>query len=316
VQPDAEVGSLSRQGRSLDGAGTVDHEARARHDAPVVRLEDPSIDARRVTEVIGVDDQVAHDHGNGAGTPGRIVLTMSTAIRRRQWLARLRRPAWLGTIRRTSPLSDHWGRERGTPVDRYYVERFLGEHGRLITGRVLEVMDAQYTRTFGANVSGSEVLDIDAGNAEATIVADLAAADAIESSSFDCFVLTQTLQYVFDVEGAVAHVHRILRPGGTVLCTVPLVSRIGRAQIDTEYWRFTPAACRRLFEKTFSGGTVDVRGQGNLLTCVAFLVGMAAEELSARELEAHDRFFPLLVTVRATKAREARSAGVESGGLQ
>jgi SAM-dependent methyltransferase len=222
-------------------------------------------------------------------------------LRRRQWLARLRTPAWLGTIRRTSPLSQHWGRERGTPVDRHYIERFLDENRAMIRGRVLEVMDGQYTRRFGTNVTRSDVLDIDAGNAEATVVADLAAADAIEPAVFDCFILTQTLQYVFDVEAALAHVHRLLRPGGTVLCTVPVVSRIGRTQIESEYWRFTPSACRRLFERQFGGGAVDVRGLGNVLTCVAFLVGMAAEELSARELQQHDPFFPLLVTIRATK---------------
>jgi hypothetical protein len=49
-------------------------------------------------------------------------------------------------------------------------------------------------------------------------------------------------------------------------------------------------------------GTVDVRAHGNVLASVAFLVGMAAEELSARELDRVDPFFPLLVTVRATKA--------------
>jgi SAM-dependent methyltransferase len=179
----------------------------------------------------------------------------------------------------------------------------------MIRGRVLEVMDSEYTRRFGTNVTLSDVLDIDAGNAEATVVADLAAADAIEPAVFDCFILTQTLQYVFDVEAALAHVHRLLRPGGTVLCTVPVVSRIGRTQIESEYWRFTPNACRRLFERHFGGGAVDVCGLGNVLSCVAFLIGMAAEELSARELQEHDPFFPLLVAVRATKAATETTTG-------
>jgi len=232
---------------------------------------------------------------------------MNDVLLRRQRFARLRRPAWLGTIRRTSPLSEHWGRERGTPVDRYYIERFLAENRGLIRGRVLEVMDAGYTRKFGNDVTASDVLDIEATNRDATIVADLAAADAIEPDVFDCFILTQTLQYVFDLEAALSHVHRILRPGGTILCTVPVVSRIARGRIDSEFWRLTPAACRRLFEREFAPGSVDVHGLGNVLTCVAFLVGMAAEELSRRELQAHDASFPLLVTVRATKAEMART---------
>lgn len=208
----------------------------------------------------------------------------------------------LGTIRRTTPLSDDWGFERGTPVDRYYIEHFLDQESHRIRGRVLEVADSGYTSRFGQGVERSDVLDIDAKNPAATFVADLAAADAVPSDAFDCFILTQTLQYVFDVPAALRHAHRVLRPGGTLLCTVPSVSRIGRKYLETEYWRFTASACSRLFGDAFPGGAVDVRARGNALVCVAFLMGMACEELRARELEPDDAYFPLVVTVRATKA--------------
>jgi len=219
----------------------------------------------------------------------------------RQRLHRLRRPAWLGTIRRTTPLSDHWGFERGTPVDRYYIEHFLARESARIRGRVLEVADSGYTRRFGYEVVRSDVLDIDTTNPTATFVADLAAADAVPSDTFDCLILTQTLQYVFDLPAALGHVHRILRPGGTVLCTVPAASRIGSRYLETEYWRFTAASASRLFEDAFGEDAVTVYARGNVLACVAFLVGMSAEELSRGELESDDEFFPLVVTVRATK---------------
>ena len=135
-----------------------------------------------------------------------------------------------------------------------------------------------------------------------TIVADLADADDIPSETFDCFILTQTLQYIYDVRAAVGHAHRILRPGGTLLCTVPTVSRIARCELDSEYWRLTAAACSRLFGDVFAGGAVDVRTRGNVLSAVAFLVGMAREELSSRELDRDDPFFPVIVTVQARKA--------------
>lgn len=163
------------------------------------------------------------------------------------------------------------------------------------------MLNADYTERFGTEVDRSDVLDIDGSNSSATIVADLASADDVPSETFDCFVLTQTLQYVYDLQSAVGHVHRILRPGGTVLCTVPTVSRIARGTLETEYWRLTALACRRLFADAFMGGTVEARTHGNVLTGVAFLIGMAAEELSTRELELVDPFFPLLVTVKATK---------------
>ncbi len=214
-------------------------------------------------------------------------------------LRRLYRPAWLGTLRRTTPLSDRWGYDRGTPVDRYYIERFLDAHRADIHGRVLEIKDSAYTDRFGRGVERRDVLDINGANPHATIVADLTAADTIPSDSFDCFVLTQTLQFIPDTRAAVTEAHRILRPGGVLLVTVPVVSRTERQLVD--YWRFTSAGAEALFGPVFGAEQVTVQSYGNVLTCVAFLTGMAREELSRRELDAHDEHFPLLIGVRAVK---------------
>jgi glycosyltransferase involved in cell wall biosynthesis/SAM-dependent methyltransferase len=217
-------------------------------------------------------------------------------------IRRLRRPAFLGTLRRTEPLSDRWGLERGEAIDRHYVEAFLRRHRRQIRGRVLEVGDARYSRRFGMDVRSVDVLDIDRDNREATIVADLGNPDGLPEAAFDCIVATQVLQYVYDLPAAVRHLHGMLAPGGTALVTVPTVSRVGTRQLDTEYWRLTPAGARRLFEERFEGGIVEVEGHGNVLVGIAFLAGMAREELRARELEVNDPRFPVLVAIRATKA--------------
>lgn len=222
----------------------------------------------------------------------------------RDRLRRLRRPARLGSLRRTRPLSDEWGRDRGTPIDRHYIERFLDRERACIQGRVLELLDDSYTRRFGTGVERSDVLDIDESNPNATIVADLARADAVPSASFDCFILTQTLQFVYDLPAAVGHVQRILKPGGVVLCTLPSVSRIARRYLDSEYWRFTAASARTLFESSFEPDQVEVESHGNVLTSIAFLTGLAAEELSAEELGDADPFFPSLICVVAKRAPE------------
>src|SRR5215475_200329 len=107
------------------------------------------------------------------------------ALTQHHRLRRLSRPAWLGTIRRTVPLSDWYGYDRGTPVDRYYIERFLEEHRQDISGRVLEVKDSSYTNRYGIGVQRRDVLDIDRTNPHATIIADLTAADGIPSDQFD-----------------------------------------------------------------------------------------------------------------------------------
>jgi SAM-dependent methyltransferase len=213
---------------------------------------------------------------------------------------RVIRPRWLA-LRRTKPLSDIWGADRGTPVDRYYIERFLAENRGFVRGDVLEIKHSMYTDRFGAGVRGRHVLDIDPGNERATIVADLARADSVPDDSFDCFILTQTLQLVYDLRAAVSHCHRILRPGGALLCTVPSVSRIDHGSLENEYWRFTAASCRRLFGEAFDGGEIAVTSHGNVLSSIAFMAGIAAEELRRGQLDRRDEHFPMLLSVRARK---------------
>ena len=229
-------------------------------------------------------------------------------LRHSQRFRRLRRPAFLGTLRRTSPLSDGFGFDRGTPVDRYYIDRFIEENRGAIHGRVLEIKNSRYTHQFGSDVVQRDVLDIDPTNRNATIVADLAAADGIPADAFDCFILTQTLQLIFDTRSAIFHAHRILRPGGVLLCSVPCIARITPGCIDSDHWRFTRASCSRLFGDVFPRDRVTVRTHGNVLTAIAFLTGMAAEELRQRELDHDDENFPLLVTVRAEKDHSAASS--------
>ena len=221
--------------------------------------------------------------------------------RLRKYLRRLASPAWLGTIRRTTPLSQHWGYDRGTPIDRYYIERFLEEHRRDIHGRVLEVKDSDYTDRYGVGVERCDVLDIDPGNQQLSICADLATADSIPSDTFDCFILSQTLLLIYDVRSAIFHAHRILRPGGVLLVTVPAVSKM--CSLKSDYWRFTVASCSALFGEAFGSDHITVKSNGNVLAAVAFLTGMGSEELSRRELDMNDQQFPVTITVRATKQR-------------
>jgi SAM-dependent methyltransferase len=215
--------------------------------------------------------------------------------------SRLEYGRWL-VSGRTQPLSKHWGFDRGTPIDRWYIERWLASQARDIRGSVLEVRDSRYTTRFGTGVTASHVLDIDPANREASLVADLQQPDAFPEAAFDCIVLTQTLQYVYDLPAAVASIHRTLCPGGVCLATVPIISRLdASARPESEYWRMTGVACARLFGERFGSANVQAAECGNLRAASAFLLGLAAEELSEQELAAVDPYFPILTTVRAVR---------------
>jgi len=202
----------------------------------------------------------------------------------------------------TRPLSESWGFERGTPVDRYYIERFLDRNRADIRGDVLEIKSSAYAERFGRGVTSSTVLDIDATNPEATLIADLADPAQLPRARFDCFVLTQTLQLIYDVRAAIQGAHTVLRPGGTLLVTVPCISRVvPRYGLDGDYWRFTPASCRRLFGDAFGAAQVTVEPVGNVGAAVAFLRGAALEEVPRHVLDVNDPYFPVIITIRAVR---------------
>jgi peptidoglycan/xylan/chitin deacetylase (PgdA/CDA1 family)/GT2 family glycosyltransferase/SAM-dependent methyltransferase len=217
--------------------------------------------------------------------------------------------AW-GGLRRLTPVSPVWGLDRGRPLDRYYIERFLGRHQADIQGRVLEVKDAGYTKCFGdSRVTRSDVVDIDPSNEQATIIADLTRAETIPDETFDCFVMTQTLHIIYDLEAALSTAYRILKPGGVLLCTLPCVSRVSYEDggvNDGDFWRFTEASARWLFSQVFPIDAFEVTSYGNVMVCAAFLLGLALEEVKAEDLDAVDPWFPLICCVRAVKSEAAR----------
>jgi len=208
-----------------------------------------------------------------------------------------------GDLRRLVPLSRDFGFDRGLPIDRYYIERFLAANAADIRGRVLEIGGNTYTRKFGADrITRSDVLHVNDSNPLATIVGDLSSADHIPTDSFDCVILTQTLQYIYDVSAALRTLGRILRPGGVSLVTFPGISQIPRGYWETTwYWGFTTASARRLFEQVFSASSISVSAHGNVLASVAFLEGLATEELEREELDFSDPDYQTLITVRAVK---------------
>jgi glycosyltransferase involved in cell wall biosynthesis len=209
-----------------------------------------------------------------------------------------------GSLRRVTPLSREFGYDRGLPIDRYYIERFLSANAAQVGGHVLEVGDDTYTRRFGGNrVTRSDVLHVAEGEPGSTIIGDLTCADHIPSDSFDCVILTQTLQFIYDVPAALRTVRRILRPGGTVLATLSGISRISRYDLERWgfCWAFTSISARRLFEEVFRGARISVEAHGNVLTASAFLYGLAAEELRQDELDYRDSDYEVIIAVRAVK---------------
>lgn len=202
------------------------------------------------------------------------------------------------------PASRVFGFDRGQPIDRYYIEGFLYQNEGDIQGRVLEIGDRGYTEKFGGDrVTQSDVLHAEAGNRHATLVGDLATGEGIPDDSFDCMILTQTFPFVYAIKGAINQSCAKLRSGGVLLATFPGISQISRYDMDRwgDFWRFTDASARRLFDDVFGAGNVSVETHGNVLVACSFLHGLASHELTKKELDCNDPDFQVLITVRAVK---------------
>jgi hypothetical protein len=211
---------------------------------------------------------------------------------------------WFGSLRRLKPISPDWGMERGQPIDRYYIERFLEQHSSDIRGRVLEIGDNTYTRQFGQDkVSESVVLHVAEQKEHVTLIGSLTDKTTIPAAGFDCFIVTQTLQAIFDIQSAIDTIYHGLRPGGVALITVPGISKISRYDMDRwgYYWSFTTRSAEALFGKAFPLDHLQIKTHGNVLSSVAFLHGLASQELRRKELEHTDPDYQLLITIRAVR---------------
>src|SRR5512142_1585969 len=186
-------------------------------------------------------------------------------------LRRIRHPLWFGTLRKTTPISWRSGKDRGNPVDRYFVDRFLQTYREDIHGTVLEVGGRAYTEKFGMGVQQSDVLDSNPANSNATIFVDLDSAINVGSNEFDCLIFTQVLQFIRNLQGCIRELHRILKPGGVLLVTVPCVSKVDPGYgKNKDFWRFTNSGCEKLFGEIFGSSNVNMHRYGNVLSCIAF----------------------------------------------
>lgn len=241
--------------------------------------------------------QTAREQIKRSLTP-RQLARLRCFVKRKPW------PRW-GNLRRVEPFSIDFGFDRGTPIDRFYLHRFFDQNRRSITGDVLEIQTPMYTRVFGDNVRQADSVDINPA-ANSTYICDLAEADGvIPSDRYDCFLLPNTLCVLRQIEPCLQQALRVVKPGGVILAAtagfVPLTPDY------PDYWHLSADGWRELTARTWDGGgDVEIRAHGNCLAASAAMLGLAAEELTAAELEVEDVRYPVLVTLKCVKRRCTR----------
>ena len=221
-------------------------------------------------------------------------------------------------FRRLRPIGD--GRQRGTPIVRYYWGRFLQKYQRDIRGRALEIGTTVTLHQYGAQaLTHADAIDLVAHSPEITVVADLSRADHVPSDTYDCFINQFSMHLIYDVEAALYHSIRLLKPGGVLLVNFSCVDYYFPKGLDMGtgaplylYWWFTPIQVENLLRRV---GLVDTNYTldiyGNLFARIAYQMNVPAEELTRHELEHVDAGHPLLICVRVVKPANWRAVKPE-----
>jgi SAM-dependent methyltransferase len=205
--------------------------------------------------------------------------------------------------RSVRPVSRIFGLDRGQAIDRYYIEKFLYEHRSLIKGVVLEVAGSAYTRKFGGDKVKRALILQTAKEDHVDIVGNLETGEGIPENAVDCFILTQTLLCIFDLQAAARNATQILKPGGALLLTVPGITPISRFDYERwgQYWSFTDQAVRKLFETLVPPDHISVQTFGNVKIAAAFLYGLARAEVKQKDLDTHDPDFQVVIAAVVKK---------------
>ena len=180
---------------------------------------------------------------------------------------------WPGAERRLPPKSSP------TWVVRGALARWLrAEAAELAEGEPVRVLDVgcgvkPYYPFFAAVASdyvGVDVVENPAadllGSVEALPVAD---------ASFDLVLCTQVLEHCDDPAQAVRELHRVVAPGGRVLASTHVVQVYHPSPVD--YWRWTHAGLRRLFEDNAAWSTLRVEPGAGTASGLAMLLGTFVE---------------------------------------
>ena len=204
---------------------------------------------------------------------------------------------------KAQPVDAYFGRKRGEPVDRYYIEKFLEKHKRLICGKCLEIAEDVYTKQFGQDrVTDSIMLHVE-GWGNNVIKGNLETGDGINTETYDTMIITQTLMFIYNVESAVRHIYKGLKKGGAALITVSGISQIAR--YDDDNWgmfhSFYLSGLKRIFYPVFGEENVEIIHYGNVKTAMAFLYGAAREELCEDDFSVNDMDYPIIYGICAIK---------------
>jgi SAM-dependent methyltransferase len=155
------------------------------------------------------------------------------------------------------------------------VGRWLASHRAAVRGRLLDLGAGNQPLRAWYQPQADQIVAVDVAPAPGLDVLCLASPLPFRDDIFDTIVCTSVLEHVDDAERAMAEMVRVLRPGGTVLMTVPFLYPTHEAPYD--YWRTTHHGLRSLIER-HGLQLADLKAQGGPFLLVAHYAILALSQ--------------------------------------
>jgi SAM-dependent methyltransferase len=135
-------------------------------------------------------------------------------------------------------------------------------HGRLID---LGCGDMPFKAMLASQVSTYDSLDYYPRSKAVTYTADIQNMAVVASDAYDSALCIEVLEHVPDPFKAACEIYRILKPGGTLVLSVPHLSRLHDEPHD--YYRYTRYGVQRLLEQA-GFQMLELQRRGGLFTFI------------------------------------------------
>ncbi|SFL03469.1 Methyltransferase domain-containing protein [Lachnospiraceae bacterium KH1T2] len=199
----------------------------------------------------------------------------------------------------TKPKSIYFGFDRGQPIDRYFIRKFVNKYCKELRDvqKVLEVGENKYSQEFfGSRNVKKDILVYPE--------MDLTKESSLPANTYDLFIATQVFNFIYDFKSAIKGAKYLLKNGGTLIATCGgNISQISWADANNygDYWRFTIFSLKRIFEEQ-GWKKVEIEGFGNAAIATAFIQGLAVEDLPDKSiLEEYEKGYEICIGIRAVK---------------
>ncbi len=231
----------------------------------------------------------------------KIKCLIKYAIKKFNVLKKKHKANWLDNH---EPYSRIFGLDRGTAIDRFFIEDFLNKNSNLIIGNILEFGDDRYISKYATKINNSIVFG---GKGQNIITKsfniDLTNLSELNSylNYFDCIIATNVLNFIFDFDTAIKNLSKIIKADtGTCLITVSGLTSISKFDYERwgDYWRFNDLSMALIFKKYFSN--VDIDFYGNSKLAAAFILGLSKEEIPYNLFQKKDHEYQITIVIKAS----------------